>query len=123
MTDTSRVTFDFTALTEVWTQFAALAGIPQNYTGESSSEAHEGVEQAQAHLREHIIATNDYQLLSLLHILGNASVRMEQMLDPEGYAESVARVTAALKTAELHATQGEAVRLPRALATSLLRRD
>jgi hypothetical protein len=121
MADTD--TPDFTALAEAWTRFAAVAGIPADYHGDSTPAAHEGVEVAQHHLRQHILSTNDYRLFPLLHILGNAAVRMEQVLDPQGYAESVARVSAALAKAELHATQGEGEPIDKALATSLLRRD
>lgn len=123
MSDIQTAPFDFSAFAEAWGRFAADAGIPSGYSGDSTAAAHEGVENAQRMLREHIVATNDYRLFPLLHILGNASVRMEQVLDPEGYVESVARIRAALAEAELHATKGESVPLHKALATSLLRRD
>jgi hypothetical protein len=123
MTDTSATPFDFLALAEAWVPFAAVAGIPPNYSGDSTPAAHEGAEKAQQLLREHITATNDYRLFPLLHLLGNASLRMEQVLDPEGYAELEARITEALAEAELHATQGEGGPPGKVLATSLLRRD
>lgn len=123
MADIQAPAYDFDALAEAWTRFAAFAGIPADYCGDSSAAAHAGAEQAQKLLREHIVTTNDYRLFPLLHLLGNASVRMEQVLDPAGYAESVARINAALVEAELHATHGDS-RLPgKALATSVLRRD
>ncbi|HDD9743284.1 TPA: hypothetical protein PBR01_004478, partial [Escherichia coli] len=34
-------------------------------------------------IRERIVATNDMRLFSLLHLLGQASLRMEQALWPE----------------------------------------
>lgn len=116
-------TIDLEALAQAWVAFAAATGIPADYCGNSTEAAHDGVERAQQRLREHIVATNDYRLFPLLHILGNASLRMEQVLDPDGYAESVARITEALGEAEMHATQGEGSPTRQALATSLLRRD
>lgn len=117
-------TLDFAALSKAWVEFCETSGIPLNYQGNSTAEAHAGVERAQQLLREHIIATNDYRLFPLLHILGNASLRMEQVLDPIGYAETTSMIEAALADAELHdgPLRHDAATAAR-LATSVLRRD
>lgn len=116
--------FNFESLTAAWGAFALAAGIPLSYCGDSTAVAHEGAERAQAMLRSHIGATNDYKLFALLHVLGNASLRMEQVLDPVGYAETEALVEAALADAELTAEQGPSdAEVAAHLETSLLRHD
>ena len=98
--------FNFEELTRAWLSFASATGIPLDYCGSATAAAHEGAERAQALLRDHIVANNDYRLFALLHLLGNASVRMEQVLDPEGYAEAAARIEAALEEARTHCGHG-----------------
>ena len=44
-----------------------------------------GLQAIQEQIRERIVATNDIRLFSLLHLLGQASLRMEQALWPEDY--------------------------------------
>ncbi len=123
MPDTPLPAFNFEALTAAWEAFAQAAGIPLNYCGDSTAAAHDGAEQAQAMLRAHIVATNDYRLFALLHLLGNASLRMEQVLDPVGYAEAEARAEAALAEAELTAERGPSdAEVAAHLETSLLLR-
>lgn len=118
------VTFDLEPLAQAWVAFARAAGIPADYNGDSAPEAHAGAEKAQELLREHIRSTNDYRLFPLLHLLGNASLRMEQVLDPEEYARTTAMVEEALAEAELNTSHWvsqddiEAI-----LQHSLLRRD
>lgn len=115
---------DFSVLSQAWVDFCEASGIPSDYQGNSTVEAHAGVEHAQQLLREHIITTNDYRLFPLLHILGNASLRMEQVLDPVGYAETTALIEAALADANLESALGPMDEETRTrLSTSLLRRD
>lgn len=49
----------------------------------ASPEAYQASEAIQERIREHIVATNDMRLFGLLHLLGQASLRMEQVLWPE----------------------------------------
>lgn len=115
---------DFEALAVAWQKFARAAEIPADYNGDSSSEAHAGVMRAQELLRDRITGANDYRLFPLLHILGNASLRMEQVLYPEDYARIEAAVKAALATAELDQSNWSSTEHTEViLATSLLRRD
>jgi hypothetical protein len=117
-------TFDFDALSLAWQDFAKAAGIPAEYCGDSTEVAHTGAERAQALLRQHIGETGDYRLFSLLHLLGNASVRMEQVIDPDGYAETTAHIEAALAKAELDPRQAiSPADAQERLKKSLLRRD
>jgi hypothetical protein len=48
---------------------------------------------------ERIVATNDMRLFSLLHLLGQASLRMEQALWPEDYERMTREVEEALRQA------------------------
>ncbi|WP_411182453.1 hypothetical protein [Pseudomonas aeruginosa] len=50
-------------------------------------------------IRERIVATNDMRLFSLLHLLGQASLRMEQALWPEDYERMTREVEEALRQA------------------------
>jgi hypothetical protein len=119
---TAATVFNFEALTAAWGAFAFAAGIPLSYCGDSTAAAHEGTERAPAMLHSRIVATNDYKLFALLHVLGNASLRMEQVLDPVCYAETEAMVDAALADAELTAEQGavgcQSRRTPRDVAAA-----
>ena len=70
--------------------FAVLhSGIKKNpsadYDGTVSPEAYWVGEAIQERLREHIVATDDMRLFGLLHLLGQASLRIEQVLWPEEY--------------------------------------
>jgi hypothetical protein len=54
----------------------------------------------QERIREHVVATNDMRLFGLLHLLGQASLRMEQALWPEEYARMTREVEEALREAD-----------------------
>ncbi len=60
---------------------------------------HKG-EVIQERIREHVVATNDMRLFGLLHLLGQASLRMEQALWPEEYARMTREVEEALREAD-----------------------
>ena len=49
--------------------------------------------------RIYIVATNDMRLFGLLHLLGQASLRMEQALWPEDYERMTREVEEALRQA------------------------
>ena len=73
------------ALASAWARIAEEAGFPADYEGTASPEAHQASEAIQERIREHIVATDDMRLFGLLHLLGQASLRMEQTLWPEEY--------------------------------------
>ncbi len=84
------------ALASTWAQIAEKVGFPADYEGTPSPEAHRASEAIQEQIREHIVATNDLRLFSLLHLLGQASLRMEQMLWPEEYERMTREVQESL---------------------------
>lgn len=63
-----------------WASIAEETELPSDYEGTASPEAHRACEAIQAHIRDHIVATNDMRLFGLLHLLGQASLRMEPTL-------------------------------------------
>ncbi|MDR0775983.1 MAG: hypothetical protein LBE81_05025 [Azonexus sp.] len=88
------------ALASTWARIAEEAEFPANYDGTSSPEAHRASETIQEQIREHIIATNDMRLFGLLHLLGQASLCMEQVLWPEDYERITREVEEALREAD-----------------------
>src|SRR3546814_17322020 len=69
-----------------WSSDVCSAELPAGYEGTATPEAHRACEVIQERIREHVVATNDMRLFGLLHLLGQASLRMEQALRPEDYA-------------------------------------
>lgn len=92
------------ALASAWAHIAEEASLPPNYEGTASPEAHRASEVIQAQIRDHIVATNDMRLFGLLHLLGQASLRMEQTLWPEDFE----RMTNEIKEAVREANQPNA---------------
>ena len=88
------------ALASAWARIAEEAGFPADYEGTASPEAHQASEVIQAWIRERIVATDDMRLFSLLHLLGQASLRMEQVLWPEDYERIAREIEVALRDAD-----------------------
>lgn len=88
------------ALACAWARIAEEAMFPSDYEGTASPEAHRASEAIQARIRDHIVATNDMRLFGLLHLLGQASLRMEQTLWPEDYERMTREVEEALRKAD-----------------------
>ena len=84
------------ALASAWARIAEEAEFPADYEGTASPEAHRASEAIQERIREHIVATNDMRPFGLLHLLGQASLRMEQALWPEDYDRMTREVEEAL---------------------------
>ena len=84
-------------LSGAWEMLAGEVGFPADYEGTASPEAHRANEAIQELIREHIVATNDMRLFGLLHLLGQASLRMEQALWPEEYERMTREVEEALR--------------------------
>lgn len=87
------------ALTSAWEQITKEVEFPANYEGTATPAAHQASEAIQERIREHIVATNDMRLFGLLHLLGQASLRMEQTLWPEEYERMTCEVQKALHEA------------------------
>lgn len=88
------------ALAIAWARIAEEAELPAGYEGAATPEAHRACEVIQERIREHVVATNDMRLFGLLHLLGQASLRMEQALWPEEYARMTREVEEALREAD-----------------------
>ena len=88
------------ALASAWARIAKEAEFPTDYEGTASSAAHQASEVIQERIRDHIVATNDMRLFGLLHLLGQASLRMEQVLWPEDYEHMTREVEEALREAD-----------------------
>ncbi|HMW19019.1 MAG TPA: hypothetical protein PK981_13055 [Accumulibacter sp.] len=88
------------ALANAWAQIAEEVGLPANYEGTATPAAHQASEAIQERIREHIVATNDMRLFGLLHLLGQASLRMEQTLWPEEYERMTREIQEALHEAD-----------------------
>jgi len=87
------------ALASAWARITEEAQFPTDYEGTPSPAAHQASEGIQERIREHIITTNDMRLFCLLHLLGQASLRMEQVLWPEDYERMAREVKEALREA------------------------
>ena len=87
------------ALASAWVQIAEEAKLPADYEGTATPDAHRACEVIQERIREHIVATNDMRLFGLLHLLGQASLRMEQVLWPEEYERMTREIEEALREA------------------------
>lgn len=89
--------FSIDALASAWAQIAEEAEFPPGYEGTATPDAHRASEAIQERIREHIVATNDMRLFGLLHLLGQASLRMEQALWPEDYERMTREVEEVLR--------------------------
>ena len=87
------------ALASAWARIAEETEFPADYEGTATPAAHQVSEAIQERIREHIVATNDMRLFGLLHLLGQASLRMEQVLWPEDYERMTREVKKALREA------------------------
>ena len=87
------------ALASAWARIAEEVEFPADYEGTASPDAHRASEAIQVQIQEHIVATNDMRLFGLLHLLGQASLRMEQALWPEDYERMTREVEEALRKA------------------------
>ena len=88
------------ALANAWARIAEEATLPTGYEGTATPETHRACEAIQARIRDHIVATNDMRLFDLLHLLGQASLRMEQTLWPEDFERITREVEKALREAD-----------------------
>ncbi len=87
------------ALASAWARVTEEAQFPADYEGTATPTVHQASEAIQERIREHIVASNDMRLFGLLHLLGQASLRMEQALWPEDYERMTREVQEALREA------------------------
>lgn len=87
-------------LASAWAQIAEEVEFPANYEGTATPEAHQASEAIQERIREHIVATKDMRLFGLLHLLGQASLRMEQTIWPDDYERTTHEIQEALREAD-----------------------
>ena len=87
-------------LASAWARIAEEAALPSGFEGTAAPEAHRACEAIQTRIRDHIVATNDMRLFGLLHLLGQASLRMEQTLWPEDFERMTREVEEALREAD-----------------------
>jgi hypothetical protein len=88
------------ALARAWVRITEEIEFPIDYEGTASLDAHRAIEAIQEQIQEHIVATGDRRLFSLLQLLGQASLRMEQELWPRDYERMRREIEAALHEAD-----------------------
>ncbi|MCW8200725.1 hypothetical protein D8B23_20580 [Verminephrobacter aporrectodeae subsp. tuberculatae] len=88
------------ALASAWARIAEEMEFPADYEGTASAEAHRASEAIQERIREHIVASKDMRLFGLLHLLGQASLGMEQALWPQEYERITRAAEKALRKAD-----------------------
>lgn len=88
------------ALARAWVRITEEVQFPSDYDGTASLDAHRAIEAIQEQIREQIITTGDMRLFSLLQLLGQASLRLEQKLWPGDFDRMRVEVEAALREAE-----------------------
>lgn len=88
------------ALASAWARIAEEAEFPTDCEGTPSPEVHRASKLIQEQIREHIVATKDVFLYGLLHLLGQASLRMEQVLWPDEYERMARETEEALQEAD-----------------------
>jgi hypothetical protein len=89
------------ALAAAWAQIATEVNFPTDYAGTASPGVHQASQNIEIWMREHIIATGDRRLFSLAHLLGQAALRMEQVLWPEDYERMANEIEDAILEAKL----------------------
>lgn len=72
---------------------------PSGYYGTASLEAHRAIKAIQGQIQEQIVTTGDNRLFSLLQLLGQTSLCMEQQLWPGEYDRMKVEVEEALRAA------------------------
>lgn len=88
------------ALAKAWEQAMAAVNFPQGFDGEPTPEAHRAAGTIEEKIREHIISSGDMRLFSLMHLLGQASLRMEQVLWTEEYERIKQEIAKAIVEAD-----------------------
>jgi hypothetical protein len=88
------------ALAQAWVRITEKIEFPIDYEGTGSLDAYRAIEAIQEQSRAHIVAIGDMRLFSLLQLLSQASLRMEQELWPGDYDRMRVEVEATLRAAD-----------------------
>lgn len=88
------------ALARAWGRITEEVRFPTDYEDTVSVDGHRATEAIQEQIRAHIVTTGDMRLFGLLHLLGQATMRMEQALWPEDYERMRREIEAALLEAD-----------------------
>jgi hypothetical protein len=83
-----------------WVRITGKAKFPTDYESTASADVHRASEVIQEQIRGHIVTTHDMHLFSLLHLLGQDSLRLDQSLWPEDYERTRREVEKALLEAD-----------------------
>lgn len=73
------------SLAAAWQRVASEADFPADFDGRPTPEVHRATEALDQLLREHLGTTNDRRVFALMHLLGLAALRMEQVIWPANY--------------------------------------
>lgn len=93
------------ALASTWAQITSEADFPKDYDGTATPAVHQASQHIEVEIRDYIVATGDMRLFSLMHLLGQSALRMEQVLWPEDYARMTLEIEKAMKEADDPNTQ------------------
>ncbi len=88
MTDEERkITENIERLSVAWAQVMSDVGFPQDFDGTPTQVSFHAAWLVEEKIRNHIVSSGDKRLFSLMHLLGQASLRMEQYLWPDEYEQ------------------------------------
>ena len=88
MTDEERkITENIERLSVAWAQVMSDVGFPQDFDGTPTQVSFHAAWLVEEKIRNHIVSSGDKKLFSLMHLLGQASLRMEQYLWPDEYEQ------------------------------------
>lgn len=95
----------YRSVTSIWAQIASEADFPKGYDGTATPAVHQASQYIEIEIRDYIVATGDMRLFSLMHLLGQSALSMEQVLWPEDYARMTREIEKAMKEADDPNTQ------------------
>lgn len=88
MTDEERkITENIERLSVAWAQIMSDVEFPQDFDGTPTQATCHAAGLVEEKIRNHIVSSGDKRLFSLMHLLGQASLRMEQYLWPDEYEQ------------------------------------
>lgn len=70
-------------LADAWNQVEQAARFPADFDGTATPAAYQATQALKTMMREYAVSTNDRRLSALMHLLGQAALRMKQVLWPE----------------------------------------
>ena len=100
MDDKKRIADSMETLAVAWAQIMSDVGFPQDFDGAPTPEAYRAAWLVEDQIRNSIISGGDMRLFSLMHLLGQASLRMEQELWPKEYDQLKREIEVAVLEAD-----------------------